>query len=59
MSNNIKIKCLLEELNEELNEIKLQLNNVLSRIESMKNQYSDNKLVIYILETIEKDLKGE
>lgn len=45
--------------NEELNKIALRRNTALSRIEIMKNQYSDNKLIIYILDTIKNDLKGE
>lgn len=40
-------------------EAQKQRGKALSRIEIMKNQYIDNKLIIYILETIEKDLKGE
>ena len=53
MSNNIGIKYMLEELNE----LALQRDNALSRIENMKKQYNDNKLILYILETIEKDLQ--
>lgn len=42
-----------------MSEAQKQRDNALSRIKIMKNQYIDNKLIIYILETIEKDLKGE
>lgn len=40
-------------------EAQKQRGKALSRIEIMKNQYSDNKLIIYILDTIKNDLKGE
>lgn len=53
MNNNTGIKYTLEELNK----LALQRDNTLSRIENMKKQYSDNKLIVYILETIEKDLQ--
>ena len=36
-----------------------QRGKALSRIRIMENQYSNNKLVMYILETIKNDLKGE
>lgn len=53
MNNNTGIKYTLEELNK----LALQRDNTLSRIENMKKQYSDNKLIVCILETIEKDLQ--
>lgn len=51
MSNNMGIML------EKLKELALQRDNALSHIENMKKQYSDNKLIVYILETIEKDLQ--
>lgn len=51
MSNNIGIML------EKLKELTSQRDNALSRIENMKKQYSDNKLIVCILETIEKDLQ--
>lgn len=40
-------------------EAQKQRGKALSRIRIMESQYSNNKLIMYILETIEKDLKGE
>ena len=51
MNNNMGITL------EKLKELALQRDNALSRIENMKKQYGDNKLIVYILETIEKDLQ--
>lgn len=51
MNNNMGIML------EKLKELASQRDNALSRIENMKKQYNDNKLIIYILETIEKDLQ--
>lgn len=53
MNNDTGIKYAYEELNK----LALQRDSALSRIENMKKQYNDNKLIIYILETIEKDLQ--
>lgn len=36
-----------------------QRGKALSRIRIMESQYNDNKLIMYILETIKNDLKGE
>lgn len=40
-------------------EAQKQRGKALSRIRIMENQYSNNKLIMYILETIKNDLKGE
>lgn len=53
MNNDTGIKYAYEKLKE----LASQRDNALSRIENMKKQYVDNKLIVYILETIEKDLR--
>lgn len=40
-------------------EAQKQRGKALSRIRIMESQYSNNKLIMYILETIKNDLKGE